>query len=152
MNLDYAYVLADGLFARKVVKTIENEEFTKEAEGILKEIKKQMENALTSRENRNYENSNQKALQNLRAYGKAMFIVESLNDDDDDDDDDCVINYVKEILKEIKTAETNKEIKIKNLEKTLEYYEKVRYNAITQGSRFNIKPHSEDLWQVVTRS
>jgi len=149
MNLEYVYILADGLFARRVVKTIKAGKYTPEVEALLIEIETQMMNALNGQaENKNYENSNQKALQILRAYGKAMSIVGLL---DINNDEDCVINYVKAILEEVTKAKDNKEIKIQNLRKTLDYYEKVRYNAIAQGSRFNINSHSEDLWETATK-
>jgi len=149
MNLEHAYVLADGLFARKVVKTIKAEpEYDSEVDSILNDIRVQMENALNARnEKKNYGNSNQKALQMLRAYGKAISTVRSLNIEDDED---CVLKYVQVILDEVNNAITKKEVKIKNLEKTLKYYEKIRYNAISQGSRFNINPNPQNLWQTVT--
>ena len=146
MNLEYANMLVDGLFARKVIKTIQIEKYDEE---LFITILSQMENVIDGIEaNKDYENSDQNTLKILKTYGKAISVVNSL---DVIKEDDCVGKYVKEIIKEISQALDSKEVKIENLKNTLKYYEQIRNSSIDQGSRFNMNLKTNDLWQKVTK-
>jgi len=146
MNLQYASLLVEGLFARKVIKTIQTEKYDEE---LFATILSQMEEVIDGiKANKNYENSDQNTLQILKTYGRAISVVNSL---DVIKEEDCVGTYVKEIIKEITHVLESREVKIENMKKTIEYYEQIRNSSIDQGSRFNINLKTDDLWQKVTK-
>ena len=149
MNLQYAGVLADGLFAGNVIKTIKNQEYDEEdCKDLLKYILQQIQQSINGKQASQNFTADKNTLDTLRAYGKAISIVQSL---DIKDEIDCVEKYLNEIQSEVKNALDHKEILMKSMSKTLDYYKQQRNSAIENGSRFNMNIRTGDMWQRATQ-
>lgn len=149
MNLQYAGVLADGLFAGTVVKTIKNQDYNEEdCKDLLKYILHQIQQSITGKQASQNFTADKNTLSALRAYGRAISVVQSL---DIEDEIDCVEKYLIEIKSEVKNALEHKEIIMKSMTKTLTYYKQQRNSSIENGSRFNMNIKTGDMWQSVTR-
>lgn len=147
MNLELTDVLIEGLFARKVIKTIKNNDYN---EKLLEQIEEQMLDTLNGlKESSNYETSSKNLLKHFNAYGNAITIVQS--SPELIQQEDCIETIAKEILKEIKIAKGSKTISPEILPRTLQWYEKIRKYSINQGSRFNIQPRTETTWGIITK-
>lgn len=148
MNLQYAGVLADGLLAGNVIKTIKNQEYDEDCKDLLEYILHQTQKSINGKQASQNFNAAKNTLETLRAYGKAISVVQSL---DIEDEIDCVEKYLTGIESEVKNALDHKEILVKSMTKTLEYYKQQRNSAIENGSRFNINTRPGDMWQRATQ-
>jgi len=148
MNLQYAGVLADGLFAGNVVKTIKKQEYDEDCKELLEYILHQTRQSINGKQASQNFTADKNTLETLRAYGKAISVVQSL---DVKDEIDCVEKYLIEIKTEVKNALDHKEILMKSMLKTLDYYKQQRNSAIENGSRFNTNIRTGDMWQRATQ-
>ncbi len=148
MNLQYAGVLADGLFAGTVVKTIKNQEYDEDCKALLEYILHQTQKSINGKQASQNFTADKNTLETLRAYGKAISVVQSL---DIKDEIDCVEKYLTGIESEVKNALDHKEILVKSMTKTLDYYKQQRNSAIENGSRFNMNTRTGDMWQRATQ-
>jgi len=148
MNLQYAGVLADGLFAGAVVKTIKNQEYDEDCKDLLEYILRQIEKSINGKQASENFSADKNTLETLRAYGKAISVVQSL---DIEDEINCVEKYLVDIKTEVTGALKHKEILVKSMTKTLDYYKQQRNSAIENGSRFNMNIRTGDMWQRATQ-
>ena len=148
MNLQYAGVLADGLFAGNVVKNIKNQEYNEDCENLLKYILQQIQRSIDGKQASQNFAAAKNTLDTLRAYGKAISVVQSL---DIKDEVDCVEKYLNGIKTEVKNALEHKKILMKSMTKTLDYYKQQRNLSIENGSRFNMNIRTGDMWQRATQ-
>lgn len=148
MNLQYAGVLADGLFAGNVIKTIKNQEYDEDCKNLLEYILRQTQQSINGKQASQNFTADKNTLDTLRAYGKAISVVQSL---DIEDEIDCVEKYLIGIKTEVKNALEHKKILVKSMTKTLDYYKQQRNSSIENGSRFNINIRTGDMWQRATQ-